>query len=71
MWATILTVLVNRFLVGPRADLRLTPSTESVEDIERLTRENEGNYTGLTWIPAGWARRVAERGTLPAAGVDR
>ncbi len=67
IWATILTsgaagalvtVLVNRFLVGgPRPpDLRLAASTALVEDMERVTRENEGNFTGMTWLPAGWVR---------------
>ena len=65
LWATILTsgaagalvtVLVNRFLVGPRSDLRLASSTALVEDMERVTRENEGNFTGMTWLPAGWVR---------------
>ncbi|KXP08739.1 hypothetical protein [Tsukamurella pseudospumae] len=62
-WATILTsgatgalvtVLVNRFVVGPRPDLRLSPSTALVDDLERITRKNEGDFTGVTWMPLGW-----------------
>jgi len=65
LWATVLssgaagafvTVLVNHFLVGPRPDLRLAPSTALVEDMERVTRKNEGNFTGMTWLPVGWVR---------------
>jgi hypothetical protein len=49
-------VLVNRFLVGPRPDLHLSSSTALVEDMERVTRKNEGNYTGMDWMPLGWVR---------------
>lgn len=65
IWATVLTsgaagavvtVLVNRFVVGPRPDLRLSSSTALVEDTERVTRQNEGNFTGMDWMPLGWVR---------------
>lgn len=63
IWATILTsgaagavatVLVNRFIVGPRPDLRLSPSPLLVEDAERLTRENRADNTAITWQPLKW-----------------
>ena len=49
-------MLVNRFVVGPRPDLRLSSSTALVEDMERVTRKNEGNFTGMDWMPLGWVR---------------
>ncbi|QCH23415.1 hypothetical protein [Mycobacteroides salmoniphilum] len=34
-------------------DLRLSSSTALVEDMERVTRKNEGNFTAMDWMPLG------------------
>ncbi|MDH6245534.1 hypothetical protein [Mycobacterium sp. OTB74] len=52
----MVTVILNFWLLWPRPDLRLVHSVEAVEDIKRVTRWNEGNFTGLDWMPLAWVR---------------
>jgi hypothetical protein len=52
----VVTVALNWWLLRPRPDLRLVHSAASVEDTERIARQNQGDYTGVDWLPAMWAR---------------
>ncbi len=65
IWATVLTfgaaaavviVLASRFVAGPRLHLRFAPSTALVEDSERITRRNEGEFTSIDILPVGLVR---------------
>ncbi len=66
------TVTFNWWILRPRADLRLVPGVQTVEDAERIQRANDGSSNWSNhphWQPRFFVR-LTNHGDAAAHGID-